>query len=74
MEILEEITQKFQILYPNLASFRMFSELLKNYGPTGLKIHDIEIISIGLTAGIQKIVTFNTKDFKNIQEIILVDV
>lgn len=74
LEILEEITRKFQIIYPNSESFLMFLELMKNYRPTGLKIHDFEIISIGLTAQIQKVATFNTKDFKNVQEIMLVEI
>lgn len=74
LEILEEITRKFQIIYPNSESFLMFLELMKNYCPTGLKIHDFEIISIGLTARIHKVATFNTKDFKNVQEIMLIEI
>jgi len=43
--------------------------LLEKYRPTGLKIHDYEIISIGLVNGINQIATFNSKDFEDIEEV-----
>jgi hypothetical protein len=45
---------------------------LKKYSPIGLKIHDYEIVSIGLENKISQIVTFNKKDFEEIEEIYLV--
>jgi predicted nucleic acid-binding protein len=46
-------------------------ELTKRYQPSGLTIHDYEIISIGLAAGIHDIATFNEKDFKTVSEVTL---
>ena len=56
------------ILYPTEASFKIFRTLLQQYAPTGLKIHDVEIASIGLAHHIKQIATFNDKDFEGIQE------
>ena len=57
------------ILYPNYNSYQMFKKLLNKYKPTGLQIHDFEIISISLNNNINDIATFDTKDYKNIDEI-----
>jgi len=46
---------------------------MERYQPKGLKVHDFEIISIGLAAGIQQIATFNEKDFKAVKEISLLE-
>jgi predicted nucleic acid-binding protein len=63
LDILDEIIQKIQIIYPSQDSLAILLELTKRYQPTGLKIHDFEIISIGLAAGIYDVATFNKKDF-----------
>ena len=42
---------------------------LKKYTPSGLRIHDFEIMSIALANGIKNIATQNISDFKNIEEI-----
>jgi len=44
-------------------------DLLKTYQPAGLQIHDFEIAGIGLANGINRIATFNRKDFIRISEI-----
>lgn len=51
----------------------IFLELMERYQPKGLKVHDLEIISIGLAAGIHQIATFNEKDFKAVKEISLLE-
>ena len=73
LEILEEIVQRFEIVYPTQDSLAIFLELSERYQPTGLKVHDFEIISIGLAAGVHDVATFNTKDFKAVKEVSLLD-
>jgi len=69
MSVVKDFTRVFTILYPTKSSFVIFEELLEKYRPTGLKIHDYEIISIGLVNGINQIATFNSKDFEDIEEV-----
>ena len=71
LKILKNLLSNFVILYPNKESTIKFEELLKKYKPRGLRIHDFEIISIGLASGIDLIVTQNIDDFKNVKEISL---
>lgn len=73
LEILEEIIQKFEIVYPSQDSLAIFLELTERYQTKGLKVHDFEIISIGLAAGVQDVATFNIKDFDTVKEISLFD-
>lgn len=69
MSVVKDFSRVFAILYPTKGSFEVFEELLEKYRPTGLKIHDYEIISIGLVNGINQIATFNSKDFEDIEEV-----
>ncbi len=71
--ILSELLTDITILYPNEKTHLIFYELLKKYKPVGLKIHDFEIASISLANGIDKIATKNKSDFKNIEEIKILD-
>lgn len=73
LEILDEIIQRFEIVYPTQDSLAIFLELSERYQPKGLKVHDFEIISIGLAAGVHDVATFNTKDFKVVKEVSLLD-
>jgi len=74
LEIIEEIIQGIQIVYPTQESMAIFLDLMNRYQPKGLKVHDIEIISIGLAHGVHEVATFNTKDFKSIKEISLAEI
>ncbi len=74
LNIVEDIASTMNIVFPNQYSFEIFQRLLKSYKPKGLKIHDIEIISIALAHNVNNIATFNVKDFSNINEISLVQV
>lgn len=67
--VIEDFKDVMTILYPTEKSYLMFIELLQKYQPTGLQIHDYEIISIGIANQISTIVTFNEKDFKKVKEI-----
>jgi predicted nucleic acid-binding protein len=71
LEVVSNITSNIQIFYPNMNSNKIFYDLIQKYKPAGLKIHDFEIISIGIENGYKIIATFNTKDFKSIKEISL---
>ena len=74
LEVIEDFVSIFTLLYPTESSFSIFKGLLKKYKPIGLKIHDYEIISIGLANGINQMATFNAKDFTGIDEISLIPV
>ncbi|MFH5834233.1 type II toxin-antitoxin system VapC family toxin [Halalkalibaculum sp. DA3122] len=74
LEIHDDIIRGIDVLYPSQDSLAIFLELMNRYQPSGLKVHDFEIISIGLAAGIHQVATFNEKDFKNVQEISLLEI
>ena len=74
LEIVEEIIVGIEIVYPTQKSMAIFLDLMNRHQPKGLKVHDFEIISIGLAHGIHEIATFNTKDFKSIKEISLAEI
>ena len=74
LEIIEEIIQSVEVIYPTPESLAILLDLVRRHSPSGLKIHDFEIISIGLSHGIHEVATFNTKDFKLVQEISLSDI
>ncbi len=52
----------------------IFLDLMNRYQPKGLKVHDVEIISIGLAHGVHEVATFNTKDFKSVKEISITEI
>jgi predicted nucleic acid-binding protein len=62
--IIEDFINVLTIFYPTKDSFSIFQNLIQKYKPTGLQIHDYEIVSIGLANQITTIATFNEKDFK----------
>ena len=69
LAVVKDFSDVFTILYPTESSFVVFKELLQKYKPTGLKVHDFEIVSIGLDNGINQIATADSKDFEGIKEI-----
>lgn len=71
LDVVSNLTSNIQVLYPNLNSSKIFYELIQKYKPSGLRIHDFEIISIGIENDFREFATFNTKDFKLIEEISL---
>ena len=73
LDILSELLSNINVLYPNKQTYLIFQEMLKKYKPSGLRIHDFEIISIALAYGINHIATQNISDFKNIKEIKIVN-
>ena len=69
LNAVNEYISFLKVLYPNQNTYKHFMKLLKKYNPMGLKIHDFEIASIGITNAIEQIATFNQKDFQQIEEI-----
>jgi predicted nucleic acid-binding protein len=43
------------------------AQLILQYAPKGILIHDFEITAIALANGINKIATFNKSDFQTIK-------
>jgi len=68
----QDFKKSITILYPNKGSSTIFEKLLLKYMPAGKRIHDFEIIAIGLANGITQIATVNTKDFKGVEEISII--
>lgn len=69
LKSVDAFTSMIKLLYPNEESFLEFEELLLKYKPTGIKIHDFEIVSIAIVNDINTIATLNKKDFEIIKEI-----
>jgi len=74
LDLIERIIQGMEIIYPTHESMAIFLDLMIRYQPKGLRFHDFEIISIALANGLQEVATFNTKDFKAVNEISLSEV
>jgi predicted nucleic acid-binding protein len=73
LRLVNEFREIMTIIFPNEKSLKIFEDLLLKYKTAGLKIHDMEIISIALENGIDTIATFNKKDYSNINEVITLD-
>ena len=69
LSVVDDFLNFLSILYPTPKSYELFLDLLKKHQVEGLQIHDFEIASIGLANGINRIATFNEKDFKEIEEL-----
>ena len=74
VKILKSFQDYFQVLYPSQVSYNRFISLLEKYKPTGIKVHDYEIVSIALANNVKQIATLNKKDFGSIKEIDLVTI
>jgi len=67
VNVIKGILTHVDLLFPDEKSCILFFEVLLQYKPSGLKIHDFEIISIAKANGVDSIATFNVKDFKNVE-------
>ena len=74
LELLNDLIEDIEILYPNPTTIKLFYDLIRKYNPRGLWIHDLEIASISISYGISKIVTNNIVDFKRIDEIDIIQI
>ena len=66
-----EIKRNVGILFPSNESLMIFEKLIKKYKPEGNVVFDMEIVPIMLSYNISKLATFNVKDFKSIEEIVV---
>jgi predicted nucleic acid-binding protein len=67
------IQKQFKIIFPNKSSLRVFNKLIKKYKPIGNRVFDLEIVSVMLSKKIKNLFTINIKDFKDVEEITLLD-
>ncbi|MFP7754148.1 type II toxin-antitoxin system VapC family toxin [Thermodesulfobacteriota bacterium B35] len=74
IDILNGLLSDIVILYPTPMSMNVFQELIRQYNPRGLWIHDVEIASIGIAHGISAIATNNVADFKRIEELEIIEI
>ncbi len=74
LEILNGLLSDIVILYPTPMSMNVFQELVRQYNPRGLWIHDVEIASIGIAHGISAIAINNVADFKRIEELEIIEI
>jgi len=69
-----DIKANFTILFPNEVSLNIFESLFKKYSPHGNRVYDIEIVSIMIASGLNKIATANVSDFNSIDEIEIIEI
>ena len=74
LQAVKDFTRIFSLLYPTRESFVLFQKMLSRYKPRGIKIHDLEIVSIALAHDVTQVVTIDYKDFSNIKEIELIKI
>lgn len=72
LSVMDDYASALSILFPNPQSLVIFRHLISKYNPAGLKIHDFEIMSIAIANKIQQLATFDTKDFRQVEEIELI--
>lgn len=66
---LDSLLLYFNVIYPNQGSQEKLKYLINKYNPSGLWIHDLEIISIAMEYSIFSIATKNLEDFEKVEEI-----
>ncbi|WKN45533.1 type II toxin-antitoxin system VapC family toxin [Tunicatimonas pelagia] len=66
---IQDFVQNFTLIYPSQQSYQKLNMLLQQYEIRGKRIHDLEMVAIGLANDIVEVATFNTKDFVTIDEI-----
>jgi predicted nucleic acid-binding protein len=66
---LVNISSNFNVIFPDTLSTEIFSSLVLKHKPSGNRAYDYEIASVMLANGINKLVTINVADFKDLKEI-----
>ncbi len=69
LSAIEALFEYVTVLHSTNSSFILFKEWLNKLQPTGLRIHDFEIASIGVDHGIKTIATYNERDFQDIPDL-----
>ncbi|MEM9832376.1 MAG: PIN domain-containing protein [Bacteroidota bacterium] len=73
LQDIQDFTQNFTLIYPTQQSYQKLNTLLQQYEIRGKRIHDLEMVAIGLANDIVNVATFNTKDFATIDEIRVIE-
>ena len=68
-QLLSDIFQNLNILYPSWNSLQVFQQLFRQLSPRGNRVFDVEIASIMMASSIQEIATINAVDFSHIKGI-----
>jgi len=66
---LDSLLPYFDVIYPNQGSLEKLKYLIYKYNPSGLWIHDLEIISMAMEYKISRIATKNLQDFEKVEGI-----
>jgi predicted nucleic acid-binding protein len=53
----------FRLLPESLASYVRWRAIVESYGIIGVQVHDANVVAVAEVYGVQRIVTFNCKDF-----------
>lgn len=69
---LQYIEKAFTILAESKQSHAIWKKLIVDYEVRGKIVHDTRLVSVMLSFGISKILTFNTADFSRFPEIITI--
>ena len=74
LTVVDDYITSLNILFPNTQSLSILRELISKYHPTGLKMHDFDIISIALAHKVSQIATFDIRGFRQVEEIEVISV
>ena len=68
-----EVEAKFLLLHDSLAVHLKWRKLIIAHNVSGVQVHDARLVAAMLVHGVQRILTFNTKDFARFDKIEAVD-
>ena len=71
-DIAEQITRyrkTFDVLPEEPEAVDIWLELCKKYRVSGKRVHDVRLAASALSNGINRVLTLNTKDFENFEEL-----
>ena len=61
----------FKLVFPNVETVAVFEKLCKKY--KGDRIFDLFLVATMISNGVDKILTYNVRDYKDIEEIEVID-
>lgn len=59
---------RFQVIYPNAATFNKSFEYLLKYKISGNAVFDVYLVATAVTNGITQLATYNVKDFQKFKD------
>ena len=63
------IEAKFRLLPDSLTVHKEWRRLLANFGVSGVQVHDARLVAAMHVHGVERILTFNTRDFTRFNDI-----